>query len=78
MSANRWSPERFRCFALVVNGFDVGLEELESNGTGHISEFPRGRQVGADESFGGCLEGLWTMHNGSGGFDRAKERMVCG
>ena len=64
--------------ALVFSGFYVGPEELERNGTGHIPEFSRGQQVGVDESFGGCLEGLETTYNGSGGFDRAKERMVCG
>jgi len=32
--------------AAVVDGLDVGPEELESNGTGYISAFPGGGHVG--------------------------------
>ena len=35
--------------AAVVNGLDVGPEELESNGTCHISAFPGGRHVGENK-----------------------------
>ena len=35
--------------AAVVNGLDVGPEELESNGTGHITAFPGGRHVGENK-----------------------------
>ena len=63
--------------ALAVDGFYVGPEKLESNGAGHVPNFPRCRLVGIDESFGSRLKGKQTADNGSGGFDGTKERVVC-
>ena len=35
--------------AVVVNGVDMGAEDLESNGTGHGFEFSRGGHVGVNK-----------------------------
>jgi len=35
--------------AAVVDGLDVGPEELESDGAGHIAAFPGGRHVGENK-----------------------------
>lgn len=63
--------------ALVVDGADVGPEELKGNGTGQIPNVSGGGHVGVDEGVRGCIESLESTDDGSGGFDRAEGGMLC-
>ena len=61
--------------AKVVNGSDVGAEQLQGNGAGDIAELLGGRHVGIDEGGWRGMKRLETADNGGGGLHGTKDRV---
>ena len=58
---------------LVINGTDVGPQELQGRGAGDIAELSSAGHVGINEGIRGGLERLKLADNGRGSFDGAKK-----
>lgn len=63
---------------VMIDGTNVGPEELQGNGTGDIAELSRGRHVRVNEGIRGGVEGLQSPDNGGCGLHRAEERVRRG